>query len=106
MLATVSDHRWLERVAEASLHTDLGKVDVDITVVLGEVRMPIHKLLRMGRGAVIELASTESDTVHIHANGHPFALGQVIVSANRIQVEIIELLMRPPHHPRTRDPGP
>jgi hypothetical protein len=34
-----------------------------LAVVLGRTRMPIHMLLRMGRGAVIELDSTDSDMV-------------------------------------------
>jgi flagellar motor switch/type III secretory pathway protein FliN len=33
--------------------------------------LPIHMLLRMGRGAVIELDSTDSDMVEILANNHP-----------------------------------
>lgn len=77
------------------MRTDLDKVHLDISVVLGRTIMPVHKLLRMGRGAVIELASNESDVVEIVANGHVFAHGQVIVSGSRIQVEIIELLKRP-----------
>jgi flagellar motor switch protein FliN/FliY len=93
------------------LQTDLDKVHVNISVVLGEVIMPIHKLLRMGRGAVIELTSNETDVVFIQANGHSFALGQVIVSGARIQVEITELLLRPrvmrePAEPQTPEPEP
>jgi Type III flagellar switch regulator (C-ring) FliN C-term len=30
----------------------LDKVSVDITVVLGTTKMPIHQLLRLGRGAI------------------------------------------------------
>jgi flagellar motor switch protein FliN len=77
------------------LKTDLDLVFMDLAVVLGRTKMPIHKLLRMGRGAVIELASTENDQVEILANNHPFARGQVIVTGSRIQVEITELLKRP-----------
>jgi flagellar motor switch protein FliN/FliY len=77
------------------VQTDLDKVWVNVSVVLGQTIMPIHKLLRMGRGAVIELLSNESDMVDIMANGQVFAQGQVIVSGSRIQVEITELLRRP-----------
>ncbi len=44
------------------------KVSVDITVVLGTTTMPIHQVLRLGRGAIIELESSEDDAVHILAN--------------------------------------
>ncbi len=77
------------------MHTDLDKALITISVILGQTTMPIHKLLRMGRGAVIELTSGEAELVEIVANGKVFAMGQVIVSGTRIQVEITELLKRP-----------
>jgi flagellar motor switch protein FliN/FliY len=74
---------------------DLDHVSMDITVVLGSAQMPIYKLLRMGRGAIIELNATEGDEVMILANNHPFAKGQVVVSGTRISVEVTEMLKRP-----------
>lgn len=73
----------------------LDKVSVDVTVVLGRARMPIHQLLRMGRGAVIELDASEEDEVEILANDLPVARGFVVVHGNRIAIEIKELLKRP-----------
>ena len=35
--------------------TTFDEIKVDISVVLGENEMPVHQLLRMGRGAVIDL---------------------------------------------------
>jgi flagellar motor switch protein FliN/FliY len=74
--------------------SSLDNLNVDLTVVLGRSRMPVHMLLRMGRGAVIELEATESDMVEILANGHPIARGQVVVTGNRISVEITELIRK------------
>jgi flagellar motor switch protein FliN/FliY len=73
----------------------LESLNVDVTVVLGRNRMPVHMLLRMGRGAIVELESTESDMVEILANGHPIARGQIVVTGNRISVEITELIRKP-----------
>jgi flagellar motor switch protein FliN/FliY len=73
----------------------LESLNVDVTVVLGRNRMPVHMLLRMGRGAVVELEATETDMVEILANGHPIARGQIIVTGNRISVEITELIRKP-----------
>jgi flagellar motor switch protein FliN len=39
----------------------LDKVSLDIAVVLGTSAMPIHQVLRLGRGAIIELDPTEED---------------------------------------------
>lgn len=74
----------------------LDKVSIDITVVLGTTTMPIHQVLRLGRGAIIELDSTEEDPVSILANDLPVAKGTVVVNGNRIAVEVGELLPRAP----------
>jgi flagellar motor switch protein FliN/FliY len=72
----------------------LEDLKVDLTVVLGRRHMPLHLLLRMGRGAVIELESTETDMVEILANDHPIARGQIVVTGNRISVEVTELIRK------------
>ena len=72
------------------------KVAVDITVVLGTTSMPVHQVLRLGRGAVIELDAAEDDAVNILANNLPVAKGTVVVNGNRIAVEVGQLLPRPP----------
>jgi flagellar motor switch protein FliN len=74
----------------------LDDVAVDIAAVLGTTSMPIHQVLRLGRGAVIELDASEDDEVHILANNLPIARGTVIVSGNRIAVEVKGLLPRSP----------
>ena len=74
----------------------LNDVSLDITVVLGTTSMPIHQVLRLGRGAIIELDATEGDAVKILANTMPVAKGTVVVNGNRIAVEVSELLSRAP----------
>jgi len=76
--------------------TGLDNVSVDISIVLGRSRMPIHQLLRMGRGAVITLDSAEGDEVEILANDLPIARGIVVVNGTLITVEVKELIRRPP----------
>jgi flagellar motor switch protein FliN/FliY len=73
----------------------LDKVAVDITVVLGTTSMPIHQVLRLGRGAILELESSEDDPVRVLANNLPVAEGTVVVNGNRIAVEVARLLPRP-----------
>ena len=73
----------------------LDKVTLDISVVLGRCRIPVHQMLRMGRGAVIELDTSEYDLVEIQANALTVARGKVVVQANRIAIEVIELVRRP-----------
>ena len=80
---------------EVKTVSTFDKVSVDITVVLGTTTMPIHQVLRLGRGAIIELESSEDDAVHILANNLPVAKGTVVVNGNRIAVEVGSLLPRP-----------
>ena len=74
----------------------LDDVSVDIAVVLGTTSMPIHQVLRLGRGAIIELDASEEDEVSILANNLPVAKGTVVVSGNKIAVEVKQLLPRTP----------
>ena len=74
----------------------LDNVGIDIAVVLGTTKMPIHQVLRLGRGAIIELDATEDDAVHILVNNFPVAKGTVVVSGNKIAVEVNYLLPRNP----------
>jgi len=73
----------------------LDQIEVDITVELGSATMPIHHLLRMGRGAIIELNTTERDPLSIYANNTLVARGEVKVDDGRLSVEVIEKVLRP-----------
>jgi len=74
----------------------LDKVALDIQVVLGTTSMPIHQVLRLGRGAIIELEASEDDEVEILANNFKVATGAVIVSGNRIAVEVKDMAPKSP----------
>ena len=87
---------WLPvlRFKDVSSVATLDKVSLDIAVVLGTTTMPIHQALRLGRGAIIELDASEEDEVKILVNNFPVARGTVVVSGNRIAVELKEMLSR------------
>ena len=72
--------------------SSLHNVKVEISVVLGQSVIPMHQLLRMGRGAVIELNTNQDDPVTILANNLPVAKGEIIIEGDRITVSIIEIL--------------
>jgi flagellar motor switch protein FliN/FliY len=74
----------------------LDKVALRISVVLGTTSMPIHQVLRLGRGAIIELDTSEGDDVKILANDLPVAKGAVVISRYKIAIEVTELLPRSP----------
>jgi len=72
----------------------LDNIEVDITVELGATTMPIHHMLRMGRGAVIELDATENDPLKIYANNTLIARGEVRVEDGHLRVEVTEKVLR------------
>ncbi|USG60233.1 flagellar motor switch protein FliN [Sneathiella marina] len=65
-------------------------VDVEISVVLGKAVMPIHQLLKMGRGAVIELDAGADDDAVVLANNKPIAYGEIIIVDDNIGISITD----------------
>ncbi len=59
--------------------------------------MPIHQLLRMGRGAVIELETDENEEVFVLANNVVVAKGEVILSGEKIAISITEVMKSSDH---------
>jgi flagellar motor switch protein FliN/FliY len=74
------------------MSSNIESVKVEISVVLGRSVIPMHQLLRMGRGAVIELNSVQDDPVMVLANDKPVARGEIVIQGDRIGVSITELL--------------
>ena len=73
-----------------SENTQVHRVDIELAVVLGRCQMPMHQLLRMGRGAVIPLDTRESDQLWILANGHPIARGEITIQGDRLCITVTE----------------
>ena len=72
------------------MESSINTVEIELSVILGKTSMPINQLLRMGRGAVIELETLENDEVEIQANNVPIARADVIVQGERIGIQITE----------------
>ena len=70
----------------------IDNVDVELSVVLGKSVMPIHQLLKMGRGAVIELDATVHDPATLYANNRLIAKGEVMVVDDHIAVTITDTI--------------
>ena len=70
--------------------TAINKVHIEISVVRGRSRMPIHQLLKMGRGAVIELDAQQDEEIWVLANNIPIARGEIVVQGDKIAVSITD----------------
>lgn len=68
-------------------------VPVAISVVLGRASMPINQLLRLGRGAVVELDRKIGDPIDILVNNRLIARGEVVmVDETRLGVTMTEIV--------------
>jgi flagellar motor switch protein FliN/FliY len=72
--------------------SNIDNVKVEISVVLGRSVIPMHQLLRMGRGAVIELDSHQDDPVTVLANDKAVARGEIQIHGDKIGVAIVDLI--------------
>ena len=95
MLSFVGPARFSRAGRRGLCMNTLDNIEVDITVELGAATMPVHHLLRMGRGAVIELDTTENDPLRVYANNTLIARGEVKVEDGRLSVELTEKVRRP-----------
>lgn len=66
----------------------VSNVDVELSIVLGKAQIPMRQLLKMGRGAVIELDAHQDDEVWVMANNHPIARGEILIQGDRIAISI------------------
>jgi flagellar motor switch protein FliN/FliY len=54
--------------------------------------MPINQLLKLGKGAVIELDRNVGEAIDIYVNNHLVAKGEVVIIENRIGITLTELI--------------
>lgn len=75
--------------------TNLGHlldIPLQVTIELGRTRMPIHELLSVGPGSVLELSKAAGEPLDILVNGRPVARGEAVVVNERFGVRITEVL--------------
>ncbi|GGY50604.1 flagellar motor switch protein FliN [Parvularcula lutaonensis] len=76
----------------------LGQVPVEVQVVLGRAKLPIGNILKLGRGAVVEIDRRVGEQVEIHINHRPVARGEiVIVDDDRLGVTLTEIITNSPN---------
>ena len=67
-------------------------VEVEITAILGTTDMPISQILKLGRGAVVQLNRSVGEDIEIHANNRLVAKADVIVVDDRLGVTMTEII--------------
>jgi flagellar motor switch protein FliN/FliY len=67
-------------------------IPVKISVVLGKTSMQVNQLLKLGRGAVIELDRKVGEPIDIFVNNRLVARGEIVVVEDRIGVTMTEII--------------
>ena len=83
--------------AEKSVRTakDLEAVydiPVQVSAVLGRATMQVSQLLKLGRGAVVELDRKVGEAIDIYVNNRLIARGEVVVVDERLGVTMTEII--------------
>lgn len=60
------------------------EIDVNVSVTLGTANLRVYQLLRLGRGAVVELDRNIGDVVDIYVNDVLIGHGEVVVTENDV----------------------
>lgn len=74
---------------------DLNAVyDIPVTVqaVLGRSTMQVSQLLKLGRGAVVELDRKVGEAIDIYVNNRLVARGEVVVVEDRLGITMTEII--------------
>lgn len=78
--------------AMASDVTAIYDIPVQISAVLGRSTMQVSQLLKLGRGAVVELDRKVGEAIDIYVNNRLVARGEVVVVEDKLGVTMTEIV--------------
>jgi len=67
-------------------------IPVQVSAVLGKATMQVSQLLKLGRGAVVELDRKVGEAIDIYVNNRLVARGEVVVVDERLGVTMTEIV--------------
>ena len=70
------------------------EVEVEVSAVLGTADMPISQILKLGRGAVVELKRRVGEDIELHANNRLVARGEIVVIEDQLGVTITDTVKK------------
>ena len=67
-------------------------IPVQVSAVLGKSTMEVQQLLKLGRGAVVELDRKVGEAIDIYVNNRLVARGEVVVLEDRLGITMTEII--------------
>ena len=71
-------------------------IPVQVSAVLGKSTMQVSQLLKLGRGAVVELDRKVGEAIDIYVNNRLVARGEVVVVEDKLGVTMTEIIKTEP----------
>ena len=68
------------------------EIPVQVSAGLGKANMQVSQLLKLGRGAVVELDRKVGEAIDIYVNNRLVARGEVVVVEDRLGVTMTEII--------------
>ena len=72
--------------------TAIYDIPVQISAVLGRSTMQVSQLLKLGRGAVVELDRKVGEAIDIYVNNRLVARGEVVVVEDKLGITMTEIV--------------
>lgn len=69
----------------------LAGVELEVSVELGRVQLPLAEVLKLSTGSVVELEKLVGEPLAVYANGRLIAEGEAVVVGDQFGVRIIRL---------------
>ena len=70
------------------------EVQVEVSAVLGTAMMPISQILKLGRGAVVELNRKVGEPIELRANESLVGWGEIVVVNDKLGVTMTEVVRK------------
>ena len=67
-------------------------IPVQVSAVLGQSTMEVQELLKLGKGAVVELDRKVGEAIDIYVNNRLVARGEVVVLEDRLGITMTEII--------------
>lgn len=90
--AVPKERDWDMGEAMANDVTAIYDIPVQISAVLGRSSMQVSQLLKLGRGAVVELDRKVGEAIDIYVNNRLVARGEVVVVEDKLGVTMTEIV--------------
>jgi flagellar motor switch protein FliN len=85
------DHFYDDMTPEKDMHA-IYDIPVQVSAVLGRTTMQVSQLLKLGRGAVVNLDRRIGEPIDVYVNNRLVARGEVVVVDDKLGITMTEIV--------------